>query len=107
MPFDDNSFDITIAIHNMEHSYDPHKSLGEMFRVTKEGGLLSIEVPVNFDPSETDRVDFKNLLNLLSFFKKDLIEVFWSELESREDITRASILRVIIQKLNITDLRQE
>lgn len=107
MPFDNNSFDITIAIHNMEHSYDPHKSLGEMFRVTKEGGLLSIEVPVNFDPSETDRVDFKNLLNLLSFFKKDLIEVLWSEVVGREDFTRASALRVIIQKLNITDLRQE
>lgn len=107
MPFDNNSFDMTIAIHNMEHSYDPHKSLGEMFRVTKEGGLLSIEVPVNFDPTETDRVDFKNLLNLLSFFKKDLIEVLWSEVEGREDFTRASALRVIIQKLNITDLRQE
>ena len=107
MPFEDNSFNITIAIHNMEHSYDPHKSLGEMFRVTKEGGLLSIEVPVNFNTSETDRVDFKNLLNLLSFFKKDSIEVLWSELEGREDFNRASALRVIIQKLNIANLRQE
>lgn len=101
MPFDNNSFDITIAIHNMEHSYDPHKSLGEMHRVTKEGGLLSIEVPVCFKTSETDRIDFKNLLNLLTYFEKDTIEVLWSELESRTDIARATTLRVIIQKKRI------
>ena len=101
MPFDDNSFDITISIHNMEHSYDPQKSLGEMFRVTKEGGLLSIEVPVCFKTSETDRIDFKNLLNLTSFFEKDSIEVLWADLESRADITRATALRVIIQKVKI------
>ena len=98
MPFDDNSFDITISIHNMEHSYSPKKSLGEMFRVTKEGGLFCIEVPVCFETSETDRTDFKNLLNLVSFFEKDSIEVIWSELESREYISKPSNLRVIIQK---------
>ena len=100
MPFDENSFDITISIHNMEHSYDPKKSLGEMFRVTKEGGLLAIEVPVKFEISETDRTDFKNLLSLLSFFDEDSIEVIWSDLESREYISKPANLRVILQKKN-------
>ena len=75
LPFDDNSFDITISIHNMEHSYAPKKSLGEMFRVTKEGGLFCIEVPVCFETSETDRTDFKNLLTADT---KQAIELFMS-----------------------------
>ena len=99
MPFDDNSFDATIAIHSMEHSYDPSKSLGEMFRVTKEGGVICIEVPVCFETNATDRTDYKNLLNLLSFFKKDSIEVLWEELENRESFSKPPNLRVIVQKI--------
>ena len=97
IPFKDSEFDITISIHCQEHSYDPNKSLGEMFRLTKSKGLICIEVPVNFQLSKTDRVDYKNLQNLISYFPAGSVEILWSELENR--FSKPTNLRTILQKI--------
>ena len=45
MPFKDNSFDIVLATEIIEHTSNPEKSIGELSRVTKPGGLVIITVP--------------------------------------------------------------
>lgn len=44
-PFEDNSFDIVIAEHVIEHLDDVIKVIEETHRILKPGGLLYIEVP--------------------------------------------------------------
>ena len=94
--FEDSKFDATISIHNQEHAYDPKKSLGEICRVTKKGGLIAIEVPVNRNFCN-DLVDYKNLLNLITYFPENSLDVIWSETFYRNDKDKAN-LRVIFKR---------
>ena len=57
MPFSDHSFDVLYACHSLEHAYHFDRALAECMRVTKSGGIVVIEVPVNYQVSETDRWD--------------------------------------------------
>jgi hypothetical protein len=98
LPFDDNYFDVSVAIHSMEHSYNPHKSLGQMHRVTKKGGLIAIEVPIGFEVTQFDRYDYKGLMGLVSYFPAESVSVLWVEVENRIAISKPPSLRAIFQK---------
>jgi hypothetical protein len=98
LPFDDDYFDVSVAIHSMEHSFDPHKSLGQMHRVTKKGGLIAIEVPIGFEVTEFDRYDYKGLMGLISYFPAGGVSVLWAEVENRIAISKPPSLRAIFQK---------
>ncbi len=65
MPFENASFDILISVDNLEHAYDAAKALSEFRRVVKKGGIIGIEVPVQYNTSDIDRQDFKSVQNLL------------------------------------------
>jgi SAM-dependent methyltransferase len=43
--FEDASFDAVIIWHVLEHLYDPGRTLDEVARITREGGLAAIAVP--------------------------------------------------------------
>jgi SAM-dependent methyltransferase len=45
MPFDDASFDLVTCLDVVEHTPDDRRSLGELRRVTRPGGLLLVTVP--------------------------------------------------------------
>jgi SAM-dependent methyltransferase len=47
MPFADETFDVTVMSHVLEHCANPKKSLEEVWRVMKDDGLLCIFVPPN------------------------------------------------------------
>lgn len=42
LPFDDNSFDLVMTAHMLEHLVDPAEALDEMFRVLRPGGRLIV-----------------------------------------------------------------
>ncbi len=44
MPFEDNSFDTVIMIRVMHHIENPQKLIKELYRVTKPGGFLILEM---------------------------------------------------------------
>lgn len=48
LKFNDNSFDVVYSRHSYEHAYDKVKAAREFVRVTRPGGIVSIEVPGNF-----------------------------------------------------------
>lgn len=45
IPFPDDSFDLVVAKHIIEHLKDPVSAFSEFFRVCKPGGLVYIEAP--------------------------------------------------------------
>jgi hypothetical protein len=54
-----------ISVDNLEHAYDGAKALSEFRRVVKSGGIIGIEVPVQYKTNDIDRQDFKSIDNLL------------------------------------------
>ncbi|TDK56685.1 class I SAM-dependent methyltransferase [Pseudomonas moraviensis] len=47
LSYADNYFDRLIAVHVLEHIYEPHLALKEWRRVLKHGGVLSILIPTD------------------------------------------------------------
>ena len=54
IPFDDDSFDVLIANHLMEHVDDDYKVLGEFYRVLKSGGWGILQVPIDWNSPQTE-----------------------------------------------------
>ncbi|MBI5218408.1 MAG: methyltransferase domain-containing protein [Bacteroidia bacterium] len=53
IPFKDNTFDVVMCNHVMEHIPDESKAIMEVFRVLKKGGWAILQVPVDFSKQET------------------------------------------------------
>lgn len=53
LPFDDNSFDVVICNHVLEHIVDDKKAMSELFRVMKEGGFGIFQVPQDLSREKT------------------------------------------------------
>lgn len=49
-PFQNNHFDIVNATYILEHLKDPIKTIRELHRITKKGGVVRIEVPHASNP---------------------------------------------------------
>lgn len=47
IPFANDTFDIVICNHVMEHIPDEHKAITEVYRVLKKGGWAILQVPIN------------------------------------------------------------
>lgn len=53
IPFEDNSFDVLMANHLLEHVEDDAKVMREFYRVMKPGGWGIFQVPVDYTRTET------------------------------------------------------
>ncbi len=84
MPFDDKQFDCLYSCHSLEHSFDVNVALSEFVRVTKPGGLLVIEVPIEFQPGAVDRCDLGSAANLTEQLGEAIDRVLLREETSRE-----------------------
>ena len=101
LKFSDNSFDIVFSSHSLEHSFDPKKVVSELSRVANHGGVVAVEVPVGFVPSEVDRVDFGSVEKLTEEFDVNKCKLLWSERHQRESERnphKMEIIRCIFKK---------
>lgn len=53
MPFDDNSFDVVICNHVLEHVDDDRQAMREVYRVLKKGGWAILQVPIDYNREHT------------------------------------------------------
>lgn len=49
LPFDDNTFDVILCNHVLEHIPDDHKAMQELFRVLTPGGWGVFQIPQDLD----------------------------------------------------------
>ncbi|NLP58515.1 class I SAM-dependent methyltransferase [Lutibacter sp. B1] len=53
LPFNDNSFDVILCNHVLEHIEDDHKAMSELYRVLKSGGLGIFQIPQDLNREKT------------------------------------------------------
>lgn len=53
VPFDDNSFDVVMCNHVMEHVENDIQCMAELYRVLKPGGWAIMQVPIDFSRKDT------------------------------------------------------
>jgi SAM-dependent methyltransferase len=53
LPFDDNSFDVVICNHVLEHIINDQKAMSELYRVMKKGGFGIFQVPQDLSLKKT------------------------------------------------------
>ncbi|MGC9332062.1 MAG: methyltransferase domain-containing protein [Bacteroidales bacterium] len=53
MPFDDNTFDVVICNHVLEHVTSDIKAMKEIWRVLKPSGWAMLQVPINYNNEKT------------------------------------------------------
>lgn len=81
IPFEDNSFDVVMANHLLEHVADDRKVLREFHRVMKPGGWGVLQVPINYkdpqtaeDPTVTDPMERERL-----YWQQDHVRLYGHE----------------------------
>ena len=52
--FDDDSFDVIMCIHVLEHIIDDRKAMRELFRVLKKGGWAILQTPIERETTYED-----------------------------------------------------
>lgn len=100
LPFSDSRFDSIVMVHSLEHSINPEKALLEAMRCLKIEGLLAIEIPVRYEISKSDIVDFKDIAVFIDKFPNNKqIRVIYSKEIDRSAANKPNNLRIILKKL--------
>ncbi len=79
LPYADNTFDVIISGHIIEHTENPSKYLKENLRVLKTGGYLFLEYPTRYHHTEL-HTNLPSLEWLPTFLKHLTIKILTSKL---------------------------
>jgi SAM-dependent methyltransferase len=85
IPYAENTFDVILCSHVLEHIPDDHQAMGELYRILKPGGWALVLVPFDPERAETfedpDVVDPKERLRL--FGQSDHVRIYGCDLKDR------------------------
>jgi len=105
LPFDDESFDIILTMHTLEHAISPYIALAEINRVLKTGGKIIVIMPEEGDvwtsvKQHYSTLTFRQLFNLLNKTGFIPIKNFRKEYEINENEWNKDIFAVWEKKTN-------
>lgn len=66
-PFDDNTFDVIVASHFMEHVFDITKTMKEIYRIAKPGARIVMQVPYFRTPDAFCDPEHRNFFTMHTF----------------------------------------
>jgi SAM-dependent methyltransferase len=99
LEFNDAIFGLIYCSHALEHAINPVQVCGEMVRVVRDGGIIVIEVPVNYETRGSDIQDYGSPDNLASLFGRfGTTEVVFKEHVAKENNSSGTdVARLIIR----------
>jgi len=86
VPFEDNTFDITLVLTVLHHADDSIKTIKEAYRVTKPGGMIIVDESVfgvnGEDLSEEKREKIKHFISL-DYEQQMMVNIFFDHFYNR------------------------
>lgn len=81
LPFADNSFDLIICNHVLEHVFDEKKAMQELFRVLAKGGQAILQVPISpiLEKTISDTTITDGAILEEKFGQKDHVRLFGND----------------------------
>lgn len=99
LPFADNSFDLIICNHVLEHVFDEKKAMQELFRVLTKGGQAILQVPISpilektiSDTTITDGTTLEK-----KFGQKDHVRLFGKDYKSKLESCGFKVQKIKLQ----------
>jgi predicted SAM-dependent methyltransferase len=85
MPFKDNSFDVILCNHVLEHIIDDGRAMKEIYRMLKPNGWAILQVPIDYRRSETyeDPTIVSEDDRLKYFNQKDHVRIYGKDYKTR------------------------
>jgi SAM-dependent methyltransferase len=83
--FADNSFELIICNHVLEHIPDDAQAMRELFRVLKPGGLAILQVPISYaiDSTYEDFTIVDSEARLAAFGQRDHVRIYGPDYPQR------------------------
>ncbi len=112
LPFTDDSFDMLVQFHVLEHIPDDLTAMREMARVLKPGGLALVQVPHRMGVLTDEDIDASPQESAIRFGQSDHVRYYGSDFEERLrtsgfDVTYKTAADIVSAKqrktLNILD----
>jgi SAM-dependent methyltransferase len=96
-PFPDDTFEMILGIHVMEHVRNPLRIMAELHRITRPDGIVRLVVPHWTNPDWATDLTHRNCLNSYSF--RNLTDArapfpFSAEVQYRQRMTRVTLLNL-------------
>lgn len=97
LPYDDGFFDVALFLNVIDHCFDPEKTLNEIHRVLKIGGLLILEVNIY-------NVFTSKMHELLYFIDREHPYAFTKKMIRSQLGRKYDILKETFSSLSFTDM---
>lgn len=112
LTFADNSFDIVLSNHVMEHIEDENRFLSELLRVLKPNGVIYLTFPLDFTRAETfedknintpeDRLKYYGQADHVRIYGRDILDKlkhnYGAEIKFAEDVEIKHLKKLKIPK---------
>jgi SAM-dependent methyltransferase len=96
-PFDTDQFDEIIGRHVIEHVRDPMAVMGELHRITRNGGIVRLVAPHWTNPDFATDLTHRNHINSYSFrnlTEERAVFPFYTDVRFRQRTTRVTLLNL-------------
>lgn len=101
LKFPDKSFDLVYCSHSLEHAFDYKKVCSEIVRILKNNGVITIEVPINYEVRGSDLHDFNNAENIINIFSQFAnFDILFKDNISKDNNNSGTDIAQVILKIN-------